>query len=131
MAANGGGSHKFGDPDQGIGLATRVIVYLARLGHHGINDVARVASTQQGMVATLKVHQGSLVRVLQRLHAGNVVSVQRRFVLESNRRMKVYALTDLGESLARDLSRSSGGNDEETLGGDLGVSGPAGFARTR
>jgi DNA-binding PadR family transcriptional regulator len=55
------------------------------------------------MVALFDVHQGSLVKVLQSLEAGDVVQVERRFVGGANRRLKVYRLTALGESAARDL----------------------------
>jgi DNA-binding MarR family transcriptional regulator len=94
----------FGDPGRGIGLAARVIVYLSSLGRLGPNDLAQVGHTQQGMVAALGVHQGSLVHVLQTLLAGEVVEVERQFVVGPNRRCKVYRLTALGESAARDLT---------------------------
>jgi DNA-binding PadR family transcriptional regulator len=93
----------FGDPGEGIGLAARVIVHLAALGRLGPNDIAQLEYTQQGMVARLDVHQGSLVKVLQSLEAGDVVQVERRFVGGVNRRLKVYLLTAIGESAARDI----------------------------
>ncbi len=95
----------YGDPNEGIGLAARVIVHLSRLDRLGPNDVARLDSTQQGMVAAFDVRQGSLVKVLQRLLAGAVISVERRYVADANRHMKVYRLTALGESTARNLNR--------------------------
>jgi DNA-binding PadR family transcriptional regulator len=93
----------YGDPGKGIGLAARVILHLSSLQRLGPNDLARLEYTQQGMVATFDVLQGSLVRVLQRLRAGDVVTVERRFVAGANRRMKVYRLTALGEAAAQDL----------------------------
>jgi DNA-binding PadR family transcriptional regulator len=95
----------FPDPNEGIGLAARVILYLAALGRLRPNDIAGPDRTQQGMVAALGARQGSIVRVLQRLHAGNVITVERRFVLGPNRRMKVYHLTALGEAAAGSLGR--------------------------
>ena len=94
------------DPGEGIGLAARVILHLADLSRLGPNDMANLSSTQQGMVAELGVRQDSLVKVLQRLVAGNAVIVDRRFVLAVNRRMKVYRLSTFGESVARDLRHS-------------------------
>jgi DNA-binding MarR family transcriptional regulator len=92
-----------GEASAGIGLAARVILHLARLGRLGPDDLAKVGSTQQGIAAALQVSQGSLVRVLQRLVAGEMVSVERRHVARISRRLKVYTLTGRGESAARDL----------------------------
>jgi hypothetical protein len=92
-------------PDEGIGLAARVLLHLSRLKKLGPNDVARLDATQQGMVSAFGVRQSSLGRVLQHLLAGDVVTAERRFVVGANRRMKVYRLTALGESTARMLER--------------------------
>jgi hypothetical protein len=92
-------------PNEGIGLAARVILHLSHLDRTGPNDVARLDSTQQGMVTAFGVRQSSLGRVLQHLLAGEVVTVERRFVADANRRMKVYRLTALGESTAHTLGR--------------------------
>jgi DNA-binding PadR family transcriptional regulator len=95
------------DPNDGIGLAARVILHLAGLGRLGPNDVAVLDSTQQGMVARLEVRQSSLGRVLQLLEVVELVGVERRFVVDARRRMKVYRLTELGESTARNLRRNA------------------------
>jgi DNA-binding PadR family transcriptional regulator len=91
------------DPQSGIGLAARVILHLFRLGRLGLNDVARAGYTQQGMVEELEVRQSTLVSVLKDLLAGEIISVERRFVERINRRVKVYTLTATGVSAARDL----------------------------
>jgi DNA-binding MarR family transcriptional regulator len=91
------------DGTAGIGLAARVILHLSRLGRLGPDDLAKVGSTQQGIALALGVSQGSLVRVLQRLVAGEMLTVERRHVANVNRRLKVYCLTGRGESAARDL----------------------------
>ncbi|MCI4365863.1 MAG: PadR family transcriptional regulator [Thermoplasmata archaeon] len=88
---------------EGLGLARRVILHLSLLGRLGHDDVARIGFTQEGMSAALVVRQGSLVRVLQRLEAAGVLVVDRRHVSGVDRRRKVYRLTALGESVARDL----------------------------
>jgi DNA-binding PadR family transcriptional regulator len=93
----------YGDPNQGMGLAARVILHLSQLGRLGANDVATIEYTQQGMVGVFAVRQGSLVKVLLRLIAGDAVAVERRYVAGVNQRLKVYRLTALGESVARDL----------------------------
>jgi DNA-binding MarR family transcriptional regulator len=97
---------EYGDPNQGIGLAARVILFLYGLGPLSPNDMALLSYTQQGMAKELQVRQDSLVRVLQRLTASGVTIVERRFVVDANRRMKVYRLTYLGESAARSLRRA-------------------------
>src|SRR5208282_2021853 len=88
---------------EGVGLARRVISHLSRLGRIGPDDVAPVGFTQQGMAAALAVRQGTLVKVLQRLRAADVLTVDRRHVSGMDRRLNVYRLTSLGESVARDL----------------------------
>jgi DNA-binding MarR family transcriptional regulator len=106
------------DPSQGVGLAARVILHLAGLKHLGPNDIAGLAYTQPGMVAGLGVRQSSLVKVLFNLMAAGVVTMERRFVGEANRRMKVYELTPFGESAARDLRRVTEHQPSDTTGGD-------------
>jgi DNA-binding MarR family transcriptional regulator len=96
-----------GPSNEGLGLARRVIVHLASLGRLGPDEVARLGFTQQGMASALSARQGSLVRVLQRLEAAEVLTVDRRHVSGSARRLKVYRLTALGESVARDLRHAS------------------------
>ncbi len=95
------------DPNEGIGLAARVILHLARLERLRPNDVARLDYTQQGMVAVFAVRQSSLGRVLQLLEAGDLVTVERRYVADAQRRMKVYRLTVLGQSTSRNLQRNA------------------------
>jgi DNA-binding PadR family transcriptional regulator len=107
------------EPSEGIGLAARVILHLSRLKRLGPNDVARLDYTQQGMVAAFDVRQSSLVKVLKSLLAGDVVAVERRFVGEvANRRMKVYHLTTVGESAARDLGRVEAASQPSRAAGD-------------
>jgi DNA-binding PadR family transcriptional regulator len=95
----------YGDPNEGIGLAARVLLHLAQLPRLGPNDLAPVERTQQGMVQQLDVRQGSLGKVLRRLCVGEVLGVERRWVGGVNRRLKVYRLTPLGEAATGDLLR--------------------------
>ncbi|MCI4342992.1 MAG: hypothetical protein L3J92_02605 [Thermoplasmata archaeon] len=95
----------FGDPGRGIGLAARVILHLSHAEHLGPNDAGRLHATQQGMVAALSARQSSLVKVLQSLLASGVVVVERRFVADADRHMRVYRLTPLGQSTARNIER--------------------------
>jgi len=78
-------------------------MHLASMGRLGHDDVARRGYTQQGIVDALGIPQGTVAKVLVRLEAADVVEVDRRHVSGEARRLKVYRLTGLGESVARDL----------------------------
>lgn len=106
------------DLSQGVGLAARVILHLSAIDRLGPNDVAGLGSTQQGMASAFGVRHSSLVKVLFSLLAAGVVTAERRFVGEANRRMKVYELTPFGESAARDLRRTAEGQSPRTVGHD-------------
>jgi DNA-binding PadR family transcriptional regulator len=95
--------------EEGLGLARRIILHLSGLGRLGYDEVGRVGYTQRGMAVALSARQGSLVRVLQRLEAGGLLTVDRRHVSGVPRRLKVYRLTSLGESIARDLRHPADG----------------------
>ena len=83
--------------------AGRVILHLARLGRLAYDDVGFVGHTQAGMSEALSIRQGTLTKVLSRLVAAKVVEVDRRHVHGQSRRLNVYRLTALGESVARDI----------------------------
>jgi DNA-binding MarR family transcriptional regulator len=86
-----------------------VIVHLASLGRLGNDEVARRGYTQQGIVDALGIPQGTVAKVLDRLEAADVVEVDLRHVSGEPRRLKVYRLTALGESVARDVRRQHPG----------------------
>lgn len=95
---------------EGLGLARRVVLHLSFQGRLGPDEVAPVGFTQQGMAASLSVRQGNLSKVLQRLVAAGALEVDRRHVRGVDRRLNVYRLTALGESISRDLRRRRGGS---------------------
>jgi DNA-binding MarR family transcriptional regulator len=84
-------------------LAGRVIRHLASLGRLGNDEVGRLGFTQRGMIDALGIRQGTLTKVLSRLEAAQVIEVDRRHVQGQPRRLNVYRLTALGESVARDI----------------------------
>ena len=88
--------------------AGRVILHLASLGRLAYDDVGLAGHTQTGMCEALSIRQGTLTKVLSRLVAAKVVEVDRRHVHEQPRRLNVYRLTALGESVARDIRRGRG-----------------------
>ena len=102
--------------------AGKVIVHLALLGRLGNDEVGRLGFTQRGMTAALGIRQGNLTKVLSRLQAARVIEVDRRHVAGEARRVNVYRLTALGESVAREIRRrgqlagTSGEGGSEHLG---------------
>jgi DNA-binding MarR family transcriptional regulator len=84
-----------------IRLALRVVLHLSWTGPLQPGDVAREASTQQGMASSLQVTQGAISKVLLRLVAARMVAHERHHVRGQNRRMQAYSLTPRGADLAR------------------------------
>jgi|HubBroStandDraft_1064217.scaffolds.fasta_scaffold145484_1 DNA-binding PadR family transcriptional regulator len=78
-------------------------MHLARLGRLSNDEIGVLGHTQRGMTESLGVPQGSVAKTLGRLEGAGVVVVDRRHVQGQPRRLKVYRLTSLGESVARDL----------------------------
>jgi DNA-binding MarR family transcriptional regulator len=87
----------------GADTAGRVIVHLASLGRLGSGEVARRGYTQRGVSEALGIQQGTAAKVLSRLQAADVVRADLRHVTGEPRRLKVYTLTALGESVAQDV----------------------------
>jgi len=88
---------------EGANSAGRVILHLASLGRLGCDEVAPIGFTQRGISTTLGIRQGTLAKTLARLEAADVVEVDKRHVSGESRRLKIYRLTALGESVSRDL----------------------------
>ncbi|MGB6443313.1 MAG: hypothetical protein WBF81_08465 [Thermoplasmata archaeon] len=78
-------------------------MHLVSLGRLTNDEVARLGFTQKGIIEGLGIRQGTLTKVLSRLESAKVVEVDRRHVQGQPHRLKVYRLTALGESVARDL----------------------------
>jgi DNA-binding MarR family transcriptional regulator len=86
-------------------LSQRILLHLQRLGAFGVTEVAPVGATQIGMTEALGVRQSSLTKVLTRLVAAGALTESKGHVEGAPRRLKIYRLTPLGESVARDLRR--------------------------
>ena len=78
----------------------RHLVALPRL-HPG--DLPNSAWTQAGIAVAIGAGQSAVSRVLRRLVAAGIVTVETRHVAGSPRRVRIYRLTDRGERLARAL----------------------------
>ncbi len=89
----------------GATAAGRVIAHLYALGRLGEDEVASPGFTQRGMGEKLGLRQGTLAKVLDRLATTGVVTSDRRHVTGEPRRLNVYRLTPLGDSIARELNR--------------------------
>jgi DNA-binding PadR family transcriptional regulator len=95
-----------GAPDEErLRTSQRVILHVMSQGRLPPGEVAPFGLSQAGMGRALEVTQSALAKTLARLVAGGVLTVGRRHVKGEDRRLKVYELTPLGESLARDLRR--------------------------
>lgn len=93
------------DDDAPLRTSQRVILHVLGQGRIGPNELAPVGLSQAGIGAALGIRQSSLAKALARLVAAGVLKVGRRHVEHQVRRLKVYELTPLGETLARDLRR--------------------------
>ncbi|HXQ93664.1 MAG TPA: hypothetical protein VN864_00625 [Thermoplasmata archaeon] len=83
----------------------RVILHILSQGRLGPNELAPIGLSQAGIGEALGLRQSSLAKTLARLVAAGVLRAERRHVEHQNRRLLVYELTPLGESLARDLRK--------------------------
>jgi hypothetical protein len=92
---------------EGATTAGRVILHLYAQGRLAPLEVGGPEFTQAGIGMTLGLRQGTVTRVLSRLTAAGVLSSDRRHVAGRSRRLMVYTLTPLGESVARDLRRKA------------------------
>lgn len=84
-------------------ISQRVVLHLARQPRLVYGDVAPFDLTQAGISRALATSQPTLARVLQRLLDGDAILEMRTHVAGQSQRLKVYQLTALGESIARDL----------------------------
>jgi DNA-binding PadR family transcriptional regulator len=91
-----------------VRLSLRVVVHLHRAGPPGEDEVARLESTQQGLVRSLGVTQGAVSKILSRLVAAEVIRQERRHVRGLNRRVRAYFLTARGLALAREIEAALG-----------------------
>jgi DNA-binding MarR family transcriptional regulator len=90
---------------EGASAAGRVILHLYTQGRLAPHEVADPEFTQQGIGGALGLRQGTVARVVGRLMAVGVLEGSRRHVTGRPRRLTVYTLTPLGESVARDLRK--------------------------
>lgn len=104
----------------GLKLSQRVLLHLYLQGHLADGEVAPVGFTQGGMAETLDVAQSPLSSVLRRLVMAGLVTQDTRHVRGQPRRLRVYRLSPLGSSVARDLYLHHGPK------GPPGATGPAG-----
>jgi len=88
-----------------VRLSERIVVVLAREGRLGEESPLRPVRTQAGLVESLGSNQSAVSKVLRRLVAAELLSVERRHVPGRSQRLKVYALTRRGELLAREVAR--------------------------
>lgn len=98
-----------------------ILLHLARLGPIADDRIAERGRSQRGIVEALDLPQNVVSPTLRRLENGGALRSELRHVTGEARRLKVYALTPLGKSLAVDLIRRADSVREEP-----GASRPAG-----
>jgi DNA-binding MarR family transcriptional regulator len=99
--------------------AGKVILHLYSLGRLGNDEVGLTGYTQGGMSEAIGIRQGTLAKVLLRLRAAKIIEVDRRHVRGEPRRLNVYRLTALGESVGRELRVNRIGLQRGTTGARL------------
>lgn len=82
-----------------------VVLHLARLGPLRSDVVSEGERSQAGIGEALGLAQNIVSPVLRRLVQAGILESQLRHVSGQRRRLKVYSLTAVGESLARDFRR--------------------------
>lgn len=92
-------------PADQVHLSERLLIVLAREGRPGDDSPVRPVRTQAGLANVLTSNQSAVSKVLRRLVAAELVTEERRHVPGHTQRLKVYALTRRGETLARQVAR--------------------------
>jgi PKD repeat protein len=88
-------------------LSELILVHLYWYGRSNIDGVARADASQAGMARRLGVAQNSLSKALRRLVDAGALKVELEHVPGAPRRLKTYALTPRGESVARRIRTES------------------------
>lgn len=89
--------------DPTLTLSQQILLHLAGLGPIEWHEVTPLGYTQRGLGEALGVRQGFVSNVLARMTAAGLVAHDLRHVHGVPRRVKVYRLTPLGQSMARRL----------------------------
>jgi hypothetical protein len=84
-------------------LSNRILLHLYGLGSLRPSDIAPLGRTQEGIAAALGRPQGSFARVLLRLEESGLLMRELRHVQGKSRRVQVYALTERGYQMAREV----------------------------
>jgi DNA-binding MarR family transcriptional regulator len=84
-------------------LSERLLVHLYWFRYNEVSGLGRMEATQQGMIHALGISQNTASKILTRLVAGGAIRTETLHVPGASRRVKVYALTPAGDSLARQL----------------------------
>ena len=84
-------------------ITDALVRHLAGLPKLYPSDVPTRAWTQAGIADGIGAGQSAVSRVLRRLVAAGIVTVETRHVAGSPRRVRIYRLTERGERLGRAL----------------------------
>lgn len=87
-------------------LTFQILRHLASLPRLGPSDLPTAAWTQAGIATAVDADQSAVSRILRRLAATGVLTVETTHVAGGARRLRVYRLTGKGERLGRALRES-------------------------
>ena len=87
-------------------LTFQILRHLVSLPRLGPSDLPTAAWTQAGIAAAVDADQSAVSRILRRLAATGVLTVETTHVAGGARRLRVYRLTGKGERLGRALRES-------------------------
>lgn len=97
------GPRDAGETDDPARTSSLILLHLARQPRVMAGDIAPAELTQEGIAQGIGRPQNSFARALKRLEETGAVVSSTRHVRNADRRKRVYELTQLGETLVRDL----------------------------
>ncbi|MCI4368790.1 MAG: MarR family transcriptional regulator [Thermoplasmata archaeon] len=89
-------------------IFARILLHIARQPRFAPTETVPATLTQSGIAEALGASQGSVSNALKRLVDGGAVRVERTHVWRRMQRLKVYQLTERGESLVRQIRSGMG-----------------------
>ncbi|HUI38745.1 MAG TPA: helix-turn-helix domain-containing protein [Thermoplasmata archaeon] len=89
-------------------ISARLLLHIGRQPRFGEGELVPGSLTQAGMAEALGTTQAAVSHALGRLVLGGLLEVRRAHVRGRRQRVKVYQLTELGESLVRHIRASMG-----------------------
>ena len=94
--------------DQDIRISARLLLHIARQPRIDPAGPAPESLTQAGMAGALGTTQAAASHALRRLVFGGLLVVRSSHVVGRRQRVKVYQLTQQGDTIVRQIRQSTG-----------------------